>query len=663
MMADDPADHGILLYGGTSLATSAILNDTWLFRSGVWTEICSGTTAAPACSTSPSPRIAAQLAYDPADHSVLLFGGAKSFSDVNDTWLFANGSWRNVTGAVAPPPGDSLPVASDAAGGVLLITNRNHVPETWEYGAAGWTRQLPTTTPSVADLQPMWFDARLDADVLWDQGSGTWAFVSGEWTKLSVTGSPPAAGGFPSGGGYDSSAGYGFVYAPSDSARTTWTFSAGIWTNVTANVSSGPATTTPLGVVYDTTDGYVLAAEDTGTALKDVQTWILHDPFTVRLNDSDGVQDVGQSTSLYLTIFGGIAPYGTTVLSEPPGCGPPSNATNETLVPCVMVRTGTFDLTVLVHDVRDLYLRATLAVTVAPTLGASGYATPNPASVGDPVSFFTNVSGGAPPYSIAWTVPGQATRTGPSFTTSFSSPQNLSVQLSVTDAAQSRWAATFPIVILTAIGVAASANRTSTDVGVPVRFTANVEGGVPPTATNWTFGDGTVGVGSNVTHAYPSAGDFTADVVGTDGLGSRASAIVNVTVHSPLRARPTGPATSVPTVATPVTLSAGIWGGTPPFVVSWDFGDGQHSNLTDPSPTFAAAGNATVTITVTDAVGQRATGRLVLDVATSSNGSAPPPGGTASDGPALYASIGLVVAGAVGATALWFVRRGRRASP
>jgi hypothetical protein len=663
MMADDPAEHGVLLWGGTSLPGQAILNDTWLYRGGIWTELCSGTAAAPRCAGSPSPRVAAQLAYDPERSGVVLFGGAKAFNDVNDTWLFANGSWENLTNVVgvAPPVGDSLPVATDPQGGVLLVVTRESTAETWELGPSGWSQVVGAGTPWVPDLQPMWFDQNLGVDVLWDQGSGTWEFVDGVWTTLATASAPPVSGGLPEGGGYDSAFGYGFVYAPLSTDRSTWAFEGGDWTNVTANVSAGPPTTNPLGIAFDTSDGYVLALEDVGSQEKDVQTWILHDPFTLRLNDSIATRDIGQPATLSITASGGISPYGVTVQRTPPGCGPVSNTSNESSIECVMTRTGTFDLTVLAHDDRDLYLPATLEVLVDPTLGASAYATPNPVTAGFPVAFFTNISGGAAPYSVAWQIPGGPLHTTPTFTTTLATPGIVPVNLTVTDSADSVWSATLPLSVLPALSVAASVDRAGPDHGDPLQFTASLGGGIPPTGATWQFGDGTGAAGASVQHWYQTPGNFTASVTALDALGTTATSSVQVTVHGKLSVHPAGPGTSVPLVGAPVDLSAGIWGGTPPFEVTWTFGNGGTSNVTNPTPTFPVAGNTTVTESVTDGVGATANGTLVLDIQGPSNASLPVgPAGT--DVPGMVESAGVVVAGAAVAAAVWVVRRGRQAS-
>ncbi|HXQ95223.1 MAG TPA: PKD domain-containing protein [Thermoplasmata archaeon] len=664
MMVDDPNENGVLLFGGASLVNSALLNDTWLFHGGVWSELCSGTSAPPACPTSPSPRVGAEVAYAPADAEVVLFGGAKSFTTVNDTWVFHNGGWLNESGGAAPPSGDGLPMATTPAGGVLLITNRNHLAQTWEFhpsSPSGWTELVPTTTPLVGDQQPMWLDRTLGADLLWVQGSGIWQFAGGQWTKLTVAGTPPTMGGLPAGGGYDGAFGYGFVYAPTDTDRSTWSLANGSWRNITTNVSVGPPTTTPLGVTYDSSDGYVLAEEDIGAVTKDIQTWILHDPFTLRLNVSIAVRDIGQPASLDFAVSGGLSPYSTTVLAEPPGCGPPVNSSNPSAVPCVMTRTGAFPFTVQTHDVRDLYLLSTLTIRVDPALGASAFATPNPVTAGAVVGFSTNVSGGAPPYTVQWQIPGQALHSTPAFTTTFPLAGSVPVNLTVVDAAANAWSTSFSVAVVAPASLSATANPLATDVGIPIQFLGTGGTGAPPLAATWRYGDGTNGSSLTSNHTYEAAGEYRATVTVVDGLGSTANANVSVLVHPSLSVHPSQSVAAPAYSGRPVLLDAGIWGGTSPFVVTWAFGNGLSSNLTEPSPTFAHAGNTTVRVSVLDASGERANGTLVVVVGTFANSTvATAPGG--SDVTGGVAAIALVAAGAVGGAIAGFRRRRGRAS-
>ncbi|HTT25533.1 MAG TPA: kelch repeat-containing protein, partial [Thermoplasmata archaeon] len=69
---------------------------------GAWTNITS-TAGAPSPARGHEPMV-----YDPAIQAVVLFGGYDPVYNqaLNDTWVFTNGTWVNVTGSLhgsAPP--------------------------------------------------------------------------------------------------------------------------------------------------------------------------------------------------------------------------------------------------------------------------------------------------------------------------------------------------------------------------------------------------------------------------------------------------------------------------------------------------------------------------------------------------------------------------------
>ncbi|MCI4321061.1 MAG: kelch motif-containing protein, partial [Thermoplasmata archaeon] len=112
-MAWDAADQEIVLFGGWTL-NGTMLNDTWTYSSGAWTQV--PTTLAP------STRHGPGFAYDSTDHEVVLFGGSPwmgSGTFLNDTWTFRAGTWNSVSGAggVAPSPRRMPMMADDPAAG------------------------------------------------------------------------------------------------------------------------------------------------------------------------------------------------------------------------------------------------------------------------------------------------------------------------------------------------------------------------------------------------------------------------------------------------------------------------------------------------------------------------------------------------------------------
>lgn len=69
-MAYDPADGDVVMFGGychSSGSENPGCSDTWIFSHGQWTELHP--------THHPGERLTTQMAYDSADHYIVLFGG------------------------------------------------------------------------------------------------------------------------------------------------------------------------------------------------------------------------------------------------------------------------------------------------------------------------------------------------------------------------------------------------------------------------------------------------------------------------------------------------------------------------------------------------------------------------------------------------------------
>ena len=116
----------------------------------------------------------------------------------------------------------------------------------------------------------------------------------------------------------------------------------------------------------------------------------------------------------------------------------------------------------------------------------------------------------------------------------------------------------------------------------------------------WDFGDGNSSNQINPNHTYAVAGTYTIQLIVEGANGCTDTMATNVTAHpfpvadfdlaSPLNCIPDGQAAFI-------NQSSGAIG------YEWDFGNGQTSVLTNPSTTYPAAGNYTVTLTVTNQYG------------------------------------------------------------
>jgi hypothetical protein len=137
-VADDPATHRVVLFGGVDSS-----NKTWLWDGRQWTS-----TTPP---SSPPNRAGAAAAYDPASRVVMLFGGSgPAVGQVaqlfNDTWAWSGSTWRrlNSGGVRGPPVGDGAQMAwDDTRHQMLLVTYAETLTaaETWIWDGSSWQHQ------------------------------------------------------------------------------------------------------------------------------------------------------------------------------------------------------------------------------------------------------------------------------------------------------------------------------------------------------------------------------------------------------------------------------------------------------------------------------------------------------------------------------------------
>ncbi|EAR26059.1 hypothetical protein A20C1_09269 [marine actinobacterium PHSC20C1] len=124
----------------------------------------------------------------------------------------------------------------------------------------------------------------------------------------------------------------------------------------------------------------------------------------------------------------------------------------------------------------------------------------------------------------------------------------------------------------------------------------------------WNFGDGSAGTGAVVNHTYASAGTYSVVVTVTDNKGATSTATASVTVTAP-NVAPTA-AFSSEVSENLVAFDAAASSDPDGTIISyaWSFGDGATGDGITPSHAYAAAGDYTVTLTVTD--NQGATGAV-----------------------------------------------------
>lgn len=211
--------------------------------------------------------------------------------------------------------------------------------------------------------------------------------------------------------------------------------------------------------------------------------------------------------------------------------------------------------------------------------------------------------------SFQWNFGDGATASGRSVTHTFTQIGTFPVTLTITDALNRTNIVTQSMTITqgqlpTATFVASPASPV---VNQSVNF--NASGSQPAPGHTivdfaWTFGDGTNGSGSVVTHAYASAGSYTVTLQTTDDAG-RKSALAAQTITV---------GTGVPIAQITISPPSGPVGTTFSFIGSqstaapgrtivrydWNFGDNSTGSGVTTNHAYATKGTFTVTLVVTD---------------------------------------------------------------
>jgi len=301
--------------------------------------------------------------------------------------------------------------------------------------------------------------------------------------------------------------------------------------------------------------------------------------------------------------------------------------------------SGSFTATVVVTDADGDTSSDTVVISVGSDDTPSALASASPTSGISPlaVSFNGSGIGGNAPLSYNWNFGDSSpVSTAQNPTHSYTAAGTYTAVLIVTDndGDSANDQVTIEVSSDQIPVVAAAATPQSGIEPLTVSFSGSVIGGNAPITYQWDFGDGSpVSTAQNPSHTY-SQGNFTASVTVTDADGDQASDTVTIDVGGDNV--PSVTAAALPDsgqIPLPVSFTANVAGGNPPFTYSWNFGDGNTSTDQNPSHTFTIAGTYNVSVTVQDFDGDIASDIVVVQAASDSqpvaNASASPSSGVA----------------------------------
>jgi hypothetical protein len=172
-MVFDAARGKVLLFGGCPSVACFItppFNDTWTWDGQTWTQ------AHPV--SAPPPRAGASMAFNPADNTVVLFGGQDGNHALGDTWIWNGSNWIQQQPKVSPPPRSHAGLAfHPALPGLLLFGGDlpQILLDTWTWDGANW-KQVHTTGGPQAPPVAMVYDEDAKLIFVLDTDRETWTW-------------------------------------------------------------------------------------------------------------------------------------------------------------------------------------------------------------------------------------------------------------------------------------------------------------------------------------------------------------------------------------------------------------------------------------------------------------------------------------------------------
>ncbi len=201
-MLYDSDKQRILLFGGSKVLfgngpnPNNLLNDTWIYQEGAWTEMVAN--------NAPPRRAESAGVYDKAKHRAVIFGGyeirGKSYVPVADTWEFWNESWKKLEGQ-GPSKRNNAAMAFDENKNVAVLfggsTGRGGYGdgrgETWTLAEDGWSKMTLVQPPNIFNAAMVY---TLDGIIRFGGWDGqfrineTWLLTDDHWKLIETANAP-----------------------------------------------------------------------------------------------------------------------------------------------------------------------------------------------------------------------------------------------------------------------------------------------------------------------------------------------------------------------------------------------------------------------------------------------------------------------------------------
>ena len=233
------------------------------------------------------------------------------------------------------------------------------------------------------------------------------------------------------------------------------------------------------------------------------------------------------------------------------------------------------------------------------------------------IHFYSNATGGVPPLARLWSFGDGTSSTAAAAVHTYSTAGNYTATLTLKDGGGHSENWSFPVQAVAKLVAIPTDTPAVGQAPLTVDFAAGGVGGLGPFSYNWSFGDGSPNsTTADASHTFAAPGAYEAQVEIVDSLHDVAVSTLTVTVTVPLAAVPT----ATPTQGLGplrVTFTDASTGGSLPYTITWNFGDGATPvSGSVVEHTYAAAGWYTATESVTDAVGTVAQQSIGISVVT-----------------------------------------------
>jgi hypothetical protein len=421
------SDNGTFMFGGCeNLNCSVQSNITYSFQDSFgcskscWIDY--------GVSTLPSARAGVALGEDQRTTEIVLFGGYDgdcssgfftecNFHALNDTWIWRDSGWVNVTYV-----GSSVFSYPDAPRAFAEIFWDPYLGQLFLYGGS----DAPSLTlggppfPSLPIFDELWaYNISLES---WVNDSATFALPMIPRVAAAVAdsakGAPPVLVGgqnYATGGLNDTYAWEGPVVTALVASPSSPETNSTVTFNGSAAQAQAPYFDSGLNIRLSFGDGSSEVAlntthvyTQTGTYSPQLQvfdylgifgaatTSVSVRLFSVTASAASNGADVGIPLEFTATSSGGVGPYVYEWTFSGGGASTGATASH------AFASTGVVAGFVSVSDATGTVVNESVTATINPVLQVSADASPTEESVGAPINFTANVSGGTPPFTYQW---------------------------------------------------------------------------------------------------------------------------------------------------------------------------------------------------------------------------------------------------------------------